>query len=141
MNGKCPPDILQICNNCIHFEQLGSRGALRFFLTCLRLYFIFALTSVHPEMDLFLPPLAGLSAGLLFRRTISKPRCKPPPAIASHSGESGGLVRLVEHISLINQDVKSRYLAGLIEIPLFREKCMDISEMISCEKGDVLFCE
>jgi hypothetical protein len=64
-------------------------------------------------MTLF--PMSCVLRGLTSSTYISTPRRKPLPAIASRSGEAGGLVRLVEHINEKNQDVKSRRLALLIE--------------------------
>jgi hypothetical protein len=57
-------------------------------------------------------PMSCVLRGLTSSTYISTPRRKPLPAIASRSGEAGGLVRLVEHI---NEDVKSRSLEGFIE--------------------------
>jgi hypothetical protein len=51
-----------------------------------------------------------------------RPRRKPPARHRERSGEAGGLVRIVERLNANNQDVKSRRMAGLIEIRLWRTK-------------------
>ena len=57
------------------------------------------------------------AAGLCLRRTKCTPRQKPLPAIASHSGEAGGLVRPCSEKRLLTSGWKLiSFVGGVREI-------------------------
>jgi hypothetical protein len=58
---------------------------------------------------------AAFSAGLLPQRTMSTPRRKPLPAIASAQARRAGLCGLLNTLIFIKTDVKSRSVAGPFE--------------------------